>query len=731
MLLLKLKELKVAIDNKDSKIVAEIIVAIYIDNPKSFKKSLLLSNSLPEPLARGTNDEKMKLLIESFTLAIGQMVNKSIDIVDFTKEFMQIITVINIIYYNSKSNMERLNKNSFSDFTVSKQLQMFCIYIEDQNRIINLQKSPTLDFMTGMERNVANHGVTNNESLKVSLSDNFEALIEIADTLFRLLYFKAGKQMEKNQQFLHEGISPYEIGSFEEVMHLAFQRNLLDLMWGKFKYRDWKLSFAESDNKKIHIFEPISKENFKKERIAVMRYNYRDHIQTQQEYGKNLKENQNAYHDLADLVRKLNLKTSENLFEIKKNEFIKAKKFIENIMKAQERSLAKVYFNIKYDGLKIEEVLAGFEYLFTIATIYQQSILSTFNDDDITQYIKLSPILDKNYFVKHFNSIYDFGLQKAERVINNFVFSKDSKLDVFSQPLIYVGQEKVVFCPTLIMQMNIVRIIEMLATELEIDISDKGNEFERNLRFILSFNSHILVNQNKVEFMAFDGRDIEYDFIGLFEEHLLIIEFKHQKVPYSDKTHKSSLDNINFGVEQVKRRVDVLKHDWSKLKQQCSFKLPDEPIEDNKIIKLVCTNIFDHSTLVIDGVKIIDSSSLLKFFMSPELKGIVTGDKVEEVFSRKIWKESYPSVGEFKEFLKSPIAVQPFVDSFEEQYKPIEIIEEDDNRIMFFDYILSKDPYEEMYKELIIPLPTNAIKIGRNDPCPCKSGKKFKRCCGL
>jgi uncharacterized protein len=25
--------------------------------------------------------------------------------------------------------------------------------------------------------------------------------------------------------------------------------------------------------------------------------------------------------------------------------------------------------------------------------------------------------------------------------------------------------------------------------------------------------------------------------------------------------------------------------------------------------------------------------------------------------------------------------------------------------------------------------PTN--KIGRNDPCPCGSGKKYKRCCGL
>jgi len=26
--------------------------------------------------------------------------------------------------------------------------------------------------------------------------------------------------------------------------------------------------------------------------------------------------------------------------------------------------------------------------------------------------------------------------------------------------------------------------------------------------------------------------------------------------------------------------------------------------------------------------------------------------------------------------------------------------------------------------------PAASIKVGRNDPCPCKSGKKYKKCCG-
>lgn len=29
------------------------------------------------------------------------------------------------------------------------------------------------------------------------------------------------------------------------------------------------------------------------------------------------------------------------------------------------------------------------------------------------------------------------------------------------------------------------------------------------------------------------------------------------------------------------------------------------------------------------------------------------------------------------------------------------------------------------------PRPRTAAKVGRNDPCPCGSGKKYKKCCGV
>ena len=36
----------------------------------------------------------------------------------------------------------------------------------------------------------------------------------------------------------------------------------------------------------------------------------------------------------------------------------------------------------------------------------------------------------------------------------------------------------------------------------------------------------------------------------------------------------------------------------------------------------------------------------------------------------------------------------------------------------------------DLEKALNPPLPARSEKFGRNDPCPCGSGKKYKKCCG-
>jgi SWIM/SEC-C metal-binding protein len=36
----------------------------------------------------------------------------------------------------------------------------------------------------------------------------------------------------------------------------------------------------------------------------------------------------------------------------------------------------------------------------------------------------------------------------------------------------------------------------------------------------------------------------------------------------------------------------------------------------------------------------------------------------------------------------------------------------------------------DLEKALNPPQPLISMKVGRNDPCPCGSGKKYKKCCG-
>ena len=50
-------------------------------------------------------------------------------------------------------------------------------------------------------------------------------------------------------------------------------------------------------------------------------------------------------------------------------------------------------------------------------------------------------------------------------------------------------------------------------------------------------------------------------------------------------------------------------------------------------------------------------------------------------------------------------------------------------------FILGIEPDQEedlsdLERKLNPPVPQKVIKIGRNEPCTCGSGKKFKICCG-
>ncbi len=70
----------------------------------------------------------------------------------------------------------------------------------------------------------------------------------------------------------------------------------------------------------------------------------------------------------------------------------------------------------------------------------------------------------------------------------------------------------------------------------------------------MSFFSGIKVNTSKIDFFASDEKDIEFDFIGTFDNHLLLWEFKAMTIPYGDKKHLECKKTIMEGIGQVGKK---------------------------------------------------------------------------------------------------------------------------------------------------------------------------------
>lgn len=51
-------------------------------------------------------------------------------------------------------------------------------------------------------------------------------------------------------------------------------------------------------------------------------------------------------------------------------------------------------------------------------------------------------------------------------------------------------------------------------------------------------------------------------------------------------------------------------------------------------------------------------------------------------------------------------------------------------RVGLYEDYDDSDMDDGMDWDLLDSTPITSQKVGRNDPCPCGSGKKFKKCCG-
>ncbi|UYB50126.1 SEC-C metal-binding domain-containing protein (plasmid) [Lysinibacillus capsici] len=613
---------------------------------------------------------------------------------------------------------------------------MLTTYLQDQYNLYQQNQKDNLNNLyTGFESYVSNikyEKLGENHDLKISAVENFDATVEIINLIITYLYYLKEDEINTGAN-VFEKVSPYFDVSFEEVLYLGQQRWILAGLWEKIKFNHWKIELDKTTESKedVFIYLPenmnLDKANF----YGINRINYQaisniglQAIQKQKEMDVSFKKMEHFFSSNPSLEQILNMEIQYyNAFKL----------FSETALKVEKIFIDDYYYKISFNGINLKMILEFIKYMMTISLVLEKNIAykNKALDDD---YSFLTPVIGIENLGKAFSNISGYSLEECDKLVKIFTFGlKENKgQDIFSKPLIYCGNQNVVLVPYLYTHLNITKAIQEWIKQTKVKIAEKGFSFEEKVTNAIKSSPYIKINTNKMEFEASDGKKIEYDLLCEFNNNILIIEFKNMFVPYTDKDLGKSFDIIHDGVEQLKRREKILFEDIRKINELCSFKI-DENFDRKKVIKILCTNVYHFTPLNIEEVIITDYSTLIKFFNNPETRATSFKKSEKNIEARMFnydnpWKNEIPTIEDLKLFLKNPASIKLYKDKVRVQFKPIYRTNKEDANICYSDRYFIVDPYKIEIPNFKNATSKNNRKVGRNEPCICGSGRKYKKC---
>lgn len=726
-------------------LLSRIVIEDNISDKRGIRKLLYRENPiLPNPLNYSVSDDEIKKVERILLATVDYFDRKEKPRDDSSKgiyssiidQLIQIVLFYNVEYYNHKKNEEQLAGQTYLKCSLPEIFQSMLVFYQDQLRLARRTLEPkwkNQQFITGMEGRVADRNSDMYPTIKVSLDDNFELLIEQMDALFRYIYYLKPDDFENLNCWNGAYLSPYESIDFEKLFLLCMGDVLYTKLESRFRYTESEITLTrdpnnvpvvvfgigDADAQKVHIAAGLRREHNQIDAIKIAkeiieRSNDSINVTSMQDVEDSIGDDAFSaadtcfFQEYIPASLKMDVSDIES-FQFDKMEYAQLKKLLEPNLLALRISSKDYYFECKFSNLKIEDYLDAYIYLYTLSKVYYVAALRQMNDDDPATYSVLIPFVNVNYLYQEFSNLHPkLSFKKAKKLINCFVFdnqiSKDkSKGDLFTRPLVKVNQERVLLSEALIHQINLHRNIEVILESHGVDVAPMGKAMEKRVVRALSAVNTISVNTAPVDFAAYDGRNVEFDCIATFDDYLVLIEMKSLFVPYSDFDLFKRKKRIKDGVEQVNRRMKVVEYDWDKIRKSVNIKLPEKPYPKEKIIKLVCADIGDFTSLEIDGVTIIDEATLLKYFKNPYIEGAISEAGKLRCFKKQVlWmKYGRPTVEEFIEYIHNPDTVKFILETMGITTKPI-YLHDGCKGIAFEDITIDKDPWAELAKKYCI-----------------------------
>jgi len=636
-------------------------------------------------------------------------------------DLTDLIVYTHVLHHMNQLNSKRMDDCETCNLPFVVQLLTILTFIQDQVRILRQDSQAYLhdDYITGMEFSVADQPVEYYNNLTSSISDNLESILEAANEIIHYLYFQHGENLQPQilSQTIDFGlIHPYENADFQQYMYIAAQRHLLRRIEEGIRYGYYTLKSTgkREDGLRYFQFSLENDDKYRARRLGILRreYQYQNHALMCSMNQPELVEAYELLHGQADLLIKAQTEedTLLNLsqFHPDKDLFQKVEGIVGPKLRLVELLTKEYYLDCQVKGINTRDLLCTYGYLYTLAEIVCAASMQLINHNMPSTYVKEVCLVNTSYLSAELSRIHGYKTEYAEKLIDRFVFhEKDNRYDdIFAQPLLKISNTQVVLSQALMEQVNLDRAIERQFIRFNKNVSEVGHKFERDFidRLTRGYSQGIIdlrrkkipnfaLNTNKIEFVAFDGKDIEFDMIATLGDYIILTELKAVMSSYDLDDLERRKKNVKEAIEQLHRRTESLKYDWDKIKSMVSIDLPENPIDQDHIILVVCTDSYDYTPLKDGKVFITDESTYLKYFTDPYVH-IVKADKktLDVITVEKLWSKGYPDAEEFMTYLLDPITIHPITDYITKKDVPGLIMDDRDFFLVYEDYALSQDP---------------------------------------
>lgn len=239
---------------------------------------------------------------------------------------------------------------------------------------------------------------------------------------------------------------------------------------------------------------------------------------------------------------------------------------------------------------------------------------------------------------------------------------------------------------------------------LYFDNSEKEEEIKKTIsemyqKFIKTFDTDLILTTNK---HADDiiGAFNEGEEVDLSDKGCDITDFKFFHVKELDNNYSNFLENSMGGFSSHNEIYDVAVIFDEK---NGLYAIP--------FYKTFCT-IFE------DKTKVENAKNCIEYFL--------TNDSIPNIILDRV-STQYPNfMDTINEIMDTKYTYEELINKYKSDYL--------NNRIYSSATILfCSKAFSEIFDFITEPQPEKPVitqKVGRNDPCPCGSGKKFKNCCG-